>query len=209
MARVTTGYPPALVGHGATSNGFGASSIEDADSALARALAAGDRAAFQALVERETPRVFRTCYRVLGRVEDAEEATQETFVLAFRALGTFRGDGHPAGWLTRIAVRESWRRSADRSRRRAITAELDGDALKIAQDARDPMAEAVLAEERERVRVAVGHLPELYRHVITLRFFADLSILEIAAASGRPEGTVKAQVHRGLQRLREILQERG
>ena len=59
----------------------GASSIDEADRALALALVAGDRGAFQVLVERESPTVSRTGYRVLGRMEDAEEATQETFVL--------------------------------------------------------------------------------------------------------------------------------
>jgi RNA polymerase sigma-70 factor (ECF subfamily) len=62
-------------------------------------------------------------------------------------------------------------------------------------------------EEQEHVRAAVGRLPELYRQVVTMRFFAEFSILEIAAATGRPEGTVKAQLHRGLERLRWILGE--
>ena len=80
------------------------------DLALARRLAMGDEAAFQALVIRETAPVFRVCYRILGSVEEAEDAVQETFVLAYRALATYRGDGPPGGWLARIAVRECWRR---------------------------------------------------------------------------------------------------
>jgi RNA polymerase sigma-70 factor, ECF subfamily len=183
-----------------------ASSIGETDRALAQALVAGDEAAFRFLVERETPRIFRACLRVLGRVEDAEEATQEAFVLAYRALGAYRGDGHPAAWLTRIAVREAWRRSADRSRRRALTCELDNAALVTPHGGRDPLAEALHGEEQERVRAAVGRLPELYRQVVALRFFAELSLLEIASATGRPEGTVKAQLHRGLKRLRDILE---
>jgi RNA polymerase sigma-70 factor (ECF subfamily) len=158
-------------------------------------------------VERESPRIYRTCYRVLGRAEDAEEATQETFVLAFRGLGTFRGDGNPAAWLSRIAVREAWRKSAERSRRQAATAVLDAAAYGLPHDALDPMAVAMLGEERDYLRAAVRQLPDLYRQVVTLRFFAELSVLEVAAATGRPEGTVKAQLHRGLKRLREILEE--
>jgi RNA polymerase sigma-70 factor (ECF subfamily) len=168
---------------------------------------AGDLAAFQFLIERETPRIFRTCYRVLGRVEDAEEATQETFVLAYRALGAYRGDGHPAAWLTRIAIREAWRMAKGRSRRRETTTALDAEAMSIPHGAPDPLAEAMHVEERERIRSAVGRLPDLYQQVVSLRFFAELSVLEIAAATGRPEGTVKAQLHRGLKRLRELIEE--
>jgi RNA polymerase sigma-70 factor, ECF subfamily len=175
------------------------------DDALSRALVAGDGQAFRRLVERETPRVFRTCYRILGRVDEAEDATQETFVLAYRALGTFRGDGHPAAWLTRIATREAWRRAADRSRRRLVTAQLDVSAEWLASNAPSPLAAVIASDEAEQVRLAVARMPDQYREVITLRFFADLSLLEICAATGRPEGTVKAQLHRGLKRLRADL----
>jgi RNA polymerase sigma-70 factor (ECF subfamily) len=170
---------------------------------------AGEAQAFEVLVERETRRILRTCYRVLGRVDEAEEVTQETFVLAYRALGSYRGGGHPAAWITRIATREAWRHVAARSRRRSMTTTLDEGAWPVASDALDPATEAVMAEERVRVRVAVGRLPEPYREVITLRYFGELSLLEISAATGRPEGTVKAQVHRGLGRLRELLSEAG
>ena len=181
-------------------------SIHD-DEALSRALVSGDAHAFRVLVERETSRVFRVCYRVLGRVDEAEDATQETFVLAYRALGTYRGDGHPAAWVMRIAIREAWRRAAARSKRRSLTAELDEVAGRLPSGAPGPAAEALLSEERDAVRRAVSGMREPYREVIALRFFADLSILEICAATGRPEGTVKAQIHRGLKHLREILTE--
>lgn len=184
------------------------SSIDVDDDALSRALVAGDGQAFRLLVERETPRVFRTCYRILGRVDEAEDTTQETFVLAYRALGTFRGDGHPAAWLTRIAMREAWRRAATRSRERSTTAQLDPSAEWLASEAPGPAAAAIRADEREQVRLAVADLPEPYREVVSLRFFADLSLLEICEATGRPLGTVKAQLHRGLKRLREHLAER-
>jgi len=82
------------------------------DAALAVALTAGDEDAFRALVELETSSVFRTCYRILGSIEDAEDATQETFVLAHRNLATYRGEGRPGAWLIRIATRHSWRRAA-------------------------------------------------------------------------------------------------
>ena len=95
------------------------------DLTLASRLAAGDEEAFRTLVDQETTPVFRTCYRILGRVDEAEDATQETFVLAYRSFASYRGEGRPGAWLTRIATRECWRRAALRSRRAAATTALD------------------------------------------------------------------------------------
>ena len=89
------------------------------EAAFAQAIAAGDERAFQLLIERHATPVLRICYRILGSVEEAEDAVQETFVLAFRARATFRGEGTAEAWLARIATRESWRRRARSNRRRA------------------------------------------------------------------------------------------
>lgn len=172
---------------------------------LASRLAAGDEEAFRTLVDQETTSVFRTCYRILGRVDEAEDATQETFVLAYRSLASFRGDGRPGAWLTRIATRECWRRAAVRARRAAATTALDEMHIETIPGAPSPLGEVVAAEERARVRDAVAALGEPYREVVALRFFGELSLLDIAAATGRPEGTVKAQLHRGLERLRRSM----
>jgi RNA polymerase sigma-70 factor, ECF subfamily len=205
LDRRLDGGPEARAAKGATSAASHPSYQSTEQIAWSRALANGDERAFELLVERESPRVFRTCYRVLGRIDEAEDATQEAFVLAYRALGTFRGDGHPAAWLMRIATREAWRRAAQRRRQRAGIAALDEASLATMGTGVDPVAEAIRTEERERVRQAVGCLPEPYREVISLRFFGELSLLEVCAATGRPEGTVKAQLHRGLQRLQAQL----
>jgi len=181
--------------------------MNDDDQAWSRSLASGDERAFRLLVERETTRVFRACYRVLGQIDDAEEATQETFVLAYRALGTYRGDGHPAAWLLRIATREAWRLANVRSRGRSISMVLDDAVMALPSSTLDPAESAIAANEREELREAVGKLPELYREIITLRYFADLSLNEICALTGRPGGTVKAQIHRGLGQLRVLMAE--
>jgi hypothetical protein len=76
------------------------------DDELVLAITSGDRDAFARLVERESLMVYRVCYRVLGSVSDAEDAAQDTFVQAFRALGGCRGEGSLAGWLRRIAARQ-------------------------------------------------------------------------------------------------------
>jgi RNA polymerase sigma-70 factor (ECF subfamily) len=181
------------------------SSVTD-DVGFTRALTAGDRDAFRVLVEHETPRVFRTCYRILGRVDEAEEATQETFVLAFRSLRSFRGEGSAAAWVSRIATRESWRRASQAARHRSLSTSIDVSVLDAPAGNRGLLDQAIDAEERERVRLAVARLSDPYREIVTLRFFGELSILEIAAALDRPEGTIKAQLHRGLKRLRDVLE---
>jgi RNA polymerase sigma-70 factor (ECF subfamily) len=189
----------------------------DAQAAVASVLA-GDREAFRLLVERESANVFRTCYRVLGSLPEAEDAAQEAFVIAFRSLGTWRGDGPFGAWIARIAVRLAVRQAS----RRKTVAWLDPMALDsqagpsrapdrgnneaLARQGPDP---AVLAIRRERdvtVRLAVARLDEPYREVVALRFFGELSLAEIAAASGRPLSTVKTHLRRGLLRLRSSLE---
>lgn len=177
------------------------------DLALGRALANGDEAAFEAFMARQTAPVFRICYRILGSVEEAEDAVQETFVLAYRALATFRGDGPAGAWLGRIAVRECWRRSRSSARRRAATTPFDAITEATLADSTDLGREAVEAEERGEVRRAVAALPEPYGEVVALRFFAELSLADIAATTGRPAATIKTQLYRGLERLRREMRE--
>jgi RNA polymerase sigma-70 factor (ECF subfamily) len=177
------------------------------DLALSRAVASGDEEAFRTLVDRSTSRVFRTCYRILGEVHDAEDATQETFVLAYRALATFRGDGSAEGWLVRIATRLCWRRAAQATARRSATVSLTDAITSTIADPADLGSDAVMAYERESVRRSVAALPEPYREVVGLRFFGELSLAEIARVTGRPEATVKTHLYRGLARLRTGLAE--
>ena len=172
------------------------------DRALIEAVRSGDRDAFGLLVEREAAAVYRACHRILGRRHDAEDATQESFLAAFRSIGGYRGDGSLRGWLLRIATRQSFRRLAQRR----PTAELDAAGEPILADtAADPKRIVVAAEIRDEVREAVAQLPDPYREVVALRFFGELSLAEVAEATGRPINTVKTHLRRGLERLRPIV----
>ncbi len=146
--------------------------------------------------------MLRICYRILGRLDEAEEAAQETFVLAYRARLSYRGDGTEDAWIARIATRECWRRHARLTQRAARIRPLDEAVDREAHDETDPAAQIVTAERGAAVRDAVARLPQPYREVVTLRYFADLSPASIAELVRRPEGTVRAQLHRGLARLR-------
>ena len=174
------------------------------DRALIRALRAGDRRAFEVLVERETGAVYRACLRVLGRPHDAEDVTQESFVAAYRAIASYRGDGSLRAWLLRIATRQAFRRLAQRR----PVAELDAiPEPRLADASSEPTRLLLAAEGQRTIRDAVAALGEPYREVVALRFFGDLSLMEVAEATGRPLNTVKTHLRRGLERLRPILAE--
>jgi RNA polymerase sigma-70 factor (ECF subfamily) len=172
---------------------------------LVAAAVAGDRDAFRRIVEAESPAVYRICHRILGSVEEAEDAVQESFVIAYRALDTYRGDGPLGAWLARIAARHAFRRVARARLIQPLATALD-DPVSDSTDA-DPLRRALESEQNEAVRLAVAALPEPYREVVTLRFFGELSLAEIALATNRPLGTVKTHLHRGLARVRESLAE--
>jgi RNA polymerase sigma-70 factor (ECF subfamily) len=182
------------------------------DAAVARAVLDGDRDAFRLLVERELPRALRTATRVLADAHEAEDVVQEAFVIAYRSLATWRADGPFGAWLSRIVVRLAVRRAV---RRRA----LPWTQPSVVADAGDPLhalhapgggpeGVAIRGEEALAVRRAVAALDEPYREVVALRFFAERSLDEIAVITGRPLGTVKTHLRRGLLRLRERV-ERG
>jgi RNA polymerase sigma-70 factor, ECF subfamily len=185
--------------------------------AVVRAVLDGDPDAFRTLVDREAQPVVRICYRILGDMHEAEDAAQEAFVTAYRALASWRGEGPFGGWLARIATRIAVRRAA--KRRPVVRLDAPGasdptttadNILAAATDTRpdaapDPAAHALAAERSAAVRRAVSRLDEPYREVVALRFFGERSLAEIADESGRPLGTVKTHLHRGMQRLRGLL----
>jgi RNA polymerase sigma-70 factor (ECF subfamily) len=179
-----------------------ATSLEVTDErAAVDAVLAGDRDAFRFLVDREGPAVVRACHRILGDLHESEDAAQEAFVIAFRGLAGWRGDGPFGAWLTRIAVRIALRRA---QRRRDVTwiDPTDPSAGIDLPGGQDPAVTSLRAERAAGVRAAVGRLDEPYREVVALRFFGELSLEEISNQTGRPLGTVKTHLRRGLIRLR-------
>jgi RNA polymerase sigma-70 factor (ECF subfamily) len=185
------------------------------DRRIVDAVLAGDREAFRLLVEREGPTIVAACARVLGDRTEAEDVAQEAFVIAYRSLGSWRGEGTFGAWLSRIAVRLAIRRAGQRRQVTwldPVAADADEAGRErfrtaSAHDAVDP-AHTILRSERDaHLRAAVAGLDEPYREVVAMRFFAERSLAEIAEATERPLGTVKTHLHRGLARLRRVLDE--
>ncbi len=182
--------------------------------AIAAAVLAGDRDAFRLLVDRESAAVIRACHRVLGDLGEAEDVAQEAFVTAYRSLATWRGDGPFGAWLARIALRLAIRQAARRKTvawAKPAPGQDHDDRLNALPAGRgtDPEGVALRGERQRTVRDAVSRLDEPYREVVALRFFAERSLDEIAMITGRPLGTVKTHLHRGLIRLRGRLDEGG
>ena len=161
--------------------------------------------AYQRIVQAYQGIAFRTAYVITGDAGDAEEAAQDAFVKAFRALPRFRPGAPLRPWLLRIVANEARnrRRSAGRRERLALRAADDrpGDA------APSPEAAVLDAERRARLLGAVDQLREEERLVVACRFFLDLSEAETAAALGIRNGTVKSRLSRALARLRAVADE--
>src|SRR2546423_4360796 len=160
------------------------------DRAAVDAILRGDSDAFRLLVDREAAAVIRACYRVLGDPHEAEDAAQEAFVIAYRSLAAWRGDGTFGAWLSRIALRVALRQ-VRRRRSVAWVDPVDGADGHSGGPTNDPASLALLAEHSADLRAAVARLDEPYRETIALRFFAERSLAEIAVETGRPLGTVK------------------
>lgn len=169
-------------------------------SLLARARE-GDVRAYEELVERHQAVAFRVAWLVTRSAPDAEEAAQDGFVKAYRALDRFR-EGEPfRPWLLAIVGNEARNRRVAAGRREQLALRA-GEERPVAVAAAAE-AEALAAGEREELLAAVGRLPERDRLVIGARYFLELNEAETAAALGIRKGTVKSRLSRALERLRK------
>ncbi|HET7677185.1 MAG TPA: sigma-70 family RNA polymerase sigma factor, partial [Candidatus Limnocylindrales bacterium] len=170
---------------------------------LAARLAADPDAAFEELVRRHERLVYGLAWRILGDAQRAEEAAQDAFLRAHRALMRYPPERiaelRVAGWLARIALNVARNVRRDTP---ALGAPLEAAGDVRAGPASDPLAAAERRDEVHRWRRLLDGLPAPQRLPVELRHVHGLSYPEIAAALDRPLGTVKVQVHRGVARLR-------
>jgi RNA polymerase sigma-70 factor (ECF subfamily) len=172
----------------------------------------GDPEAFGEIVRRWERRIFALAFGMLGREEDARDATQETFLSAFRNLRGFRGEAKVSSWLHRIAVNQCITRQR-RAKVRGETAledEAEKDAAVFASPAE--VSPARFAEHQEvsfAVRKAVSALPAELRQVVVMKEFEELTFQEISEVLDVPLSTVKSRLYTALRQLQMRLQKFG
>ena len=185
----------------------------DTDSTLITALASDLDGSFEALVLAHQDRLYSIALRLLGDGRDAEEAAQDAFVRAYRALASYQPERilelRLRPWLATIVLNLCRSRLARKAARAAVARPaLSLDATELgtleprADDAAEPAATAARRDARDAWATLLLTLPPAYRTAVVLRHVDGLSYPEVATALDRPEGTVKAQVHRGLALLR-------
>jgi RNA polymerase sigma-70 factor, ECF subfamily len=170
------------------------------DSVLVEQTREGDRRAFSELVRRHQAVVYRSCYRILGDREDAKDASQEAFIRAYRKLDTFQGRSLFKTWILRLAMNVSLN---ERSRRELPRA--DVDLANTIPGPEAPEAEFVKTEAAARVHEVLQLVRSDHRAAIVLRDLEGLTYRETAESLGIAEGTAKSWVHRGRERLKELL----
>lgn len=174
------------------------------DHDLLRRSQAGDAGAFDELVRRLTPRLYRTVRRMASDTAEAEALVQEAWVRAWRALPLWRGDGEPIAWLAAIAVNLA----RDRWRKKAAVDFADLTEAEVEQAAEAPGPEERLEHVQDLGRLAdsVQRLRPEHRTVIALRYDAGLEYQQIAQVMGIPVNTVRTHLRRAKLQLRSALE---
>jgi len=175
------------------------SGLEEAE--LVRACLAGQREAFNVIVERHRRSVYQLCYRFVGNHEDASDLSQDVFFRAYRGLKGFKGQSSLATWLYRIGVNVCLNRVS------AKVPQMESLDARPHQTENDDPARRLLRNERAvRVRAAIARLPRKQRVTLILRTYQELSHQEIADILGSSVGAVKANFFHALGNLKKILE---
>lgn len=185
---------------------------------LVARLRAGERAAFEELVATYQSLVYGLAYRLLGDPEEARDISQETFLKAYRYIGSFRGECGLKTWLYRLTVNQAsnqrrWWRRRKKKETLSIDSSHDDESTSYADrlrcSGRSPEQMAIIREREQALLKALDTLKHEYRAAVVLRDIEELSYEEISAALDLPVGTVKSRIARGREELRRRLQEMG
>ncbi|MEP6620161.1 MAG: sigma-70 family RNA polymerase sigma factor [bacterium] len=171
------------------------------DRAIIQLVLAGDVEAFSRLVDRHYDRCARIALRILGNREDAEEAIQDAFLRAYRALGSYEDRERFSAWLTRILINQCRTVLARVVRREAVFSDLD------LRDAEFYAGSDVKESAWPDLERALAQLPEDQREAVVLRYADDLTYEEMARITGAGESALKMRVQRAFARLRGLLRE--
>ena len=180
-----------------------AAPVESPDNG-ARAIAAanaGDLAAFESLMRQHERLVLVTALRLLGKLEDAQDASQEVFLRLYRNLGKIDAVENVPGWLYRVTVNVCH----DMARRRPASVAVD-DMPELADTGADPQQSATQAERRRALAMSLRFLSEKERAAMVLRDLEGLSTGEVARALGSSEATVRSQISKARIKVRAFME---
>lgn len=158
----------------------------------------------ESLVIAYYPYVRRLTYSILDNTYEADDAAQDTFIAASRALDLYRGEAEPKTWLTAIAINTCRGRLRRQKARRALQTVLEAIHLLSARDP-NPEQFALQSEANQLVWQAVNTLDEKHRLVVILRYVHELPVADIANALGISQGTVHSRLHYARQKLLAFL----
>lgn len=187
------------------------------DAELAGRIALGDMVALQYLMRRHNQTLYRTARSIVKDDAEAEDAVQEAYLLAYRAMDQFRGDAKLSTWLIRIAVNVSIRRARKLSRSAEVIdlvadpddrRETGEELLEAEMDEHapeQPERAALRAETRRLIEDKVNRLPDSFRTVFVMRAVEEMSVAETAICLDIPEATVRTRYFRAKGLLREAL----
>ena len=187
------------------------SSKDASDSELAHRVAQGEAVAFETLMRRHNRTLFRTARAILRDDAEAEDALQEAYLQAYRAIGSFRGEAKLSTWLARIVANEALMRVRRRARRAEIVPLQPGasedEINQIADTNMDetPEISAQRIEMRRLLEAQIDSLPDDFRAVFVLRAVDEMSVEDTAEALGIPPATVRTRLFRARSLLREGL----
>jgi RNA polymerase sigma-70 factor (ECF subfamily) len=165
----------------------------------------GNRDAFGEIVKRWQRKIFALCFGMLGTEDEAKDAVQDTFMLAFRNISNFRGDAKVSSWLHRIAVNQCLtvkRRGKSRSEELLDDSANREDKVFVAPLAASPSSAAERNERLIAVRKAVNSLPGDLRQVVVMKEFEEMTFQEIAETLEIPLSTVKSRLYTALKQLK-------
>ena len=175
--------------------------VETQQTALVDRCKVGDREAFRALLQIHHGILFGTAYLMTRDRDLAEDIVQDAALKIWTHLPSLRVQSSLKAWMVRVVVNEV-KQKLRKKHLPSISLEEAPDAASAPDEA---LAALVRDEERERLAQALDRLPAEQREAIVLRYFSDLTVPEIAAATGQREGTIKARLSRAIARLNEIL----
>lgn len=174
------------------------------DKGLVLSFQRGERAAGESIYRRYQPLVGSICFRLLHNSQDAQEATQETFLRVYRALPTFNGSYQLRPWIIRIAHNICLDNIRFASRRRGMWATWEAlEDATIPDEDSDPQDEFLRNQEASRVYQVLSSLPPKHRDVLMLRDVEGLAYCEIADTLELSQCQVKNFLHRGRKKFRE------